>query len=60
MLEIYGGNEFKLRTEADFARKDDDQMQHLDFQKELSKMSKHYKGGYVEVPRPKSFNPDCE
>ena len=60
VLEIYGGNDTKFRTEADFARKDDDQMTGRDFQKELAKMSKHYKNGYLEVPKPKSFNPDCE
>ena len=60
VLEYYGGNSTKMRSEADFARIKEDETNNIDFQSELKKMNKHYKDGYVVLPKPKSFNPDCE
>ena len=60
MLEIYGGNATKLRTEADFFKKEDDQTYGVNFKEELKHLSRHFKNGYVELKKPKAFNPDCE
>ena len=60
VLEIYGGNQHNLRSEADFLRTDDDQTHGIDFKSELNKMNKHMKGNYIELNIPKNFNPDSE
>ena len=60
VLEIYGGNSTKMRVEEDFYRAGDDQLKGLNFRDELKKINKHLKDNYVTLPKPRSFNPDCE
>ena len=63
VLEFYGGNQTRLRTEEDFEREGDDQTRDLNFKDELNKLNFHmddHDGEYVVVNKPKAFNPDCE
>mmetsp|Transcript_86769 Transcript_86769/g.119430 ORF Transcript_86769/g.119430 Transcript_86769/m.119430 type:complete len:123 (+) Transcript_86769:172-540(+) len=62
VLEFYGGNELKIRTEADFkrGREGEDQTANLNFREELRKINANMKGDYVVVPKPSSPNPDSE
>ena len=64
VLEFYGGNDTRLRTEEDFDREGDDQTRDLNFKDELNKLNRHMAeingGEYIVVNKPKAFNPDCE
>ena len=60
VLEFYGGNDSKMRTETDYVRTSEDQTHGLDFRKELKKLNKHTQGNYVVLNRTKRPNVDSE
>ena len=54
VLEFYGGNDSKMRTDLDCRRiSEEDQQYDIDFKKELKKLNRHYEGEYVVVNRAK-------
>ena len=56
VLEYYGGNEHSMINSENY-RADEDQTVVKCFKKELKKMNKHYKNGYVVFNRAKTENP---
>ena len=63
VLEFYGGNDTRLRSEEDFIREGDDQQKDINFKEELNKLCAHMDdqgGDYVVVNKPGAFNPDSE
>ena len=59
VLEVYGGNQDKLRNYSDYMNKDAFFL-NKNVREELSHRNKHYKDGYVVLPRAQTFNPDSE
>ena len=60
VLEFYGGNNSKMRSNDDFAKAEDDQTRNLNFKQELSKLNKHVRGNYVVLNRTHKPNLDQE
>ena len=60
MLEYYGGNDSKMRTNEDCKRSHEDQQYPLNFKQELTKLNKHFDGNFVVVNAAKSGNIDSD
>ena len=56
VLEFYGGNDSKMRSEQDYRNQSEDQMCGLNFKQELIKLNKHVKGNYVVLNRTNQLN----
>ena len=59
VLEFYGGNDSKMRTDLDCRRiVEEDQQYDIDFHKALGDLNKHYDGNYVVVNKATISNID--
>ena len=58
VLEYYGGNDSKMRSDWDSRMVEEDQQAELNFKTELPKLNRHFDGNYVVVNRAKTPNID--